>query len=82
MSEEIAQAAGDLAYWKHRAEQAEADAAALREALEPFARYAQIVLDQAAARDAPLRDDDIVFKLDDVAITIADLRRALEVRSA
>ena len=34
MSEEIALAAGDLAYWQRRAETAEADAAALRAAAE------------------------------------------------
>lgn len=34
MSEEIAQAQGDIAYWRQRAEQAEADAAAYRQALE------------------------------------------------
>jgi len=34
MSEEVAEAAGDIAYWRQRAEAAEADAAALRAALE------------------------------------------------
>lgn len=48
----------------------------LRAALAPFARWAALLLAQMAARDAPLRDDDIVLKLDDVALTIADLRRA------
>lgn len=50
----------------------------LRAALLPFAVYARIVLAQAEARDAPLRDDDIVFKLDTVAITVGDLRRAVD----
>lgn len=55
--------------------------AELRQALAPFAMWARAALDQAAARDAPLRASDIVFKLDDKAITVGDLRRAMEVRS-
>lgn len=38
MSEEVALAAGDIAHWRMRAEQAEADAAALRHALEGTTR--------------------------------------------
>lgn len=52
------------------------EADALRAALAPFARWAALLLAQMAARDAPMRDDDIVLKLDDVALTVADLRRA------
>ena len=50
----------------------------IRTALLPFARYAALLLSQMAARDAPLRDDDIVFKLDHLAITVGDLRRAVK----
>ena len=57
------------------------EAARLYAALLPFARYAALVLDQAAGRDAPLRDADIVLRLDDALITVGDLRRAVaEVR--
>lgn len=52
------------------------DVERLRAALLPFARYATLLLAQMAARDAPLRDDDIVWRLDDLAITVGDLRRA------
>ena len=50
----------------------------LRQALRPFATWARLALDRAGGRDSPLRDRDIVFKLDDVAITVGDLRRAAE----
>lgn len=47
-------------------------------ALLPFAVYAALLLAQMTARDAPLRDDDIVFSLDNTAITVGDLRRAVQ----
>lgn len=47
-------------------------------ALAPFARWSALMLAQMAARDAPMRDADIVVKLDDVALTVADLRRAAD----
>lgn len=53
------------------------EATRLNAALLPFARYAALVLDQAAARGAPLRDADIVLRLDDTLITVGDLRRAV-----
>jgi hypothetical protein len=52
--------------------------AELRAALTPFAVWARAALEGADGRDSPLRDTDIVFKLDDLAITVGDLRRAME----
>lgn len=138
MSEEIAQAAGDIAYWRKRAERAEArlladnaamtdlvryvensidwddqafslaaqrihanitavlaaehPGAALRAelaaaravvaAVVPIARYARLVLEQATARDTPQRDHNIVFMLNDVRVTIGDLRQIMQARAA
>lgn len=44
MSEEVATAAGDIAYWQQRAELAEADRAALRERLETTIEIAGVLL--------------------------------------
>jgi hypothetical protein len=54
-----------------------AELAQLRAALAPFAAWAALALDHASERDSPLRDEDIVFKLDDLAIRVGDLRRAV-----
>src|SRR5436190_14098017 len=54
--------------------------ARLRSALAPFAAYARLALDQAAARDAPLRDTDIAFRLDTATITVGDMRAVADVR--
>jgi hypothetical protein len=43
--------------------------AKLREALEPFARYLNLEIDDAA-------DEDVVECFQDVAITVGDIRRA------
>lgn len=54
MSEEVAQAIGDIAYWKRRAETAAADAAALMEACQAFADFALSYGPQSAlARSLP-----------------------------
>ena len=59
-------------------ERQSAEMARMRAALAPFAAWSRLALDQAAARDAVLRDGDIVFRLDGCAIRVADLRRAVE----
>lgn len=50
----------------------------LRHALAPFAAYAAVLLAQMEARDTPLRDADVVWKLNDTPLTVGDLRRAVE----
>jgi len=48
-----------------------------REALEPFAKYAEAVLRRRdGAQDEPVPDDRLVFGIDGQHITIGDLRRA------
>jgi hypothetical protein len=51
--------------------------AVLRAALAPFAAFAAAYLEKATCEDSTARDTDIVYRLNDVQITFADLRRAI-----
>jgi hypothetical protein len=52
---------------------------ALREALEPFARFAREELRAVTERGDTVPDDRVAFAKNDIRITYGDLRRAAEV---
>jgi hypothetical protein len=59
--------------------EAEAEAAGLRKALEPFARFARAHIQRVEAAGEAVRDDMIVLRMNDVPLVLGDLRQAAEV---